>query len=460
MSSNKENNRVTPRYKNTSDRFLISINELTKTDICDRQFNVLYERRLDQLTSRLLEQAANVLGKKCEIESLGKLQPGKKTLIGGIIHKKSKMRPSILNEFELPNFRREVEHDVEVEEKDVLTIYDSVCSPEDTIELEYGPQRIPLIGNIDKNDFTTGYVLAVYGAPDAAGNFVIEKIIFPKLVDQIPRSIPNEDLYVAFLSGLDIDSDVSFNQETCLALSQFVDWIHGGGASDEDAEISRRVARIVIAGDSVLIRERNLYDMMLTKLGIKKPVYDPTAVEQLDRVLDYFVNTVPVDLMSGATDICDPMFPQQPIVVRAFDKCYRHGADMFQTVTNPYSFEIEDTKLLGTSGQNLNDSLKYTRGHSRMECMKQFLERSYLVPTSPDTIDGYPVRGEDPFIINDVPHVLFAGNQTDHETQMCELENGARTLLMTIPKFSVKHEVVLLNLRTLKTDVLCFDTAL
>ena len=39
--------------------------------------------------------------------------------------------------------------------------------------------------------------------------------------------------YVAFLSGLDIDSDVSFNQETCLALSQFVDWIHGGGASDE-----------------------------------------------------------------------------------------------------------------------------------------------------------------------------------------------------------------------------------
>jgi DNA polymerase delta subunit 2 len=97
------------------------------------------------------------------------------------------------------------------------------------------------------------------------------------------------------------------------------------------------------------------------------------------------------------------------------------------------------------------------KGQSSMDSMRQFLEYSYLFPTCPDTIDGYPLPYEDPFIIDEIPHVLFAGNQDSHESKMCEFKNGARTLLMTIPKFCDTREAVILNLKTMETQVFRFD---
>jgi DNA polymerase delta subunit 2 len=177
--------------------------------------------------------------------------------------------------------------------------------------------------------------------------------------------------------------------------------------------------------------------------------------------------------MSGPNDICDPMLPQQPMIVRAFDKCYRFGNEMFKLVTNPYSFEVDGVQFLGTSGnflknclyiyflgQNVHDLLKYTRGHPPLEIMRQFIEASYLFPTCPDTLDGFPIQNQDPFIIEEIPHVFFAGNQNDFEVEKCTFENGARTLLMALPKFSQKQEAVLLNIKTLETQVFRFDQTL
>lgn len=178
--------------------------------------------------------------------------------------------------------------------------------------------------------------------------------------------------------------------------------------------------------------------------------------------------------MSGPNDPCDIMFPQQPIVVRVFDKCYRFGKEMFQTVTNPYSFELGGTRILGTSGwlfwckhlyfvdwgQNIDDVRKFTRGYSTLDLMQQLLERSHLAPTWPSTLDGYPVVGRDPATVEELPHVFFAGNQPSHETKFCEFENGARTLLMTIPRFSHDCSAVLLNIRTLETQIFRFESAI
>jgi hypothetical protein len=118
---------------------------------------------------------------------LDKLIQGRNSLIIGVIIKKSKQRPSVLTEFELPNFRRESEEvdgeDQEMEDK--ITLYDSVCSVEDKIELEYMKQRMTLCGNIDKNDFVTGYVIGLYGKKTPDEMFYVEKIVYPELAMQV-----------------------------------------------------------------------------------------------------------------------------------------------------------------------------------------------------------------------------------------------------------------------------------
>jgi len=459
MSSTKENLRVMPKYKNTSEKYRLSSNDY-QINLYYRQYFLVYRTRLNLLRQRLLDQANRELGHDVEPLELDKLAHGKKSLIIGVLIKKSKKRPSVLTEFELPNFRRESEEvDGEDEEmEDKITIYDSVCSVEDKIELEYSKQRITLCGEIDKDDYVTGYVVGLYGSRTSDDLFSVDKVIYPELAPQVEWPMSVEETYVMFLSGVGMDSDMTRNETTLLALTQLLDWIYGC-SSDEEVELARKVSRIVFAGDSVQISSREIGDFKITKIG-QKMNFEPTALEQLDRVIENFVRTIPVDLMSGPNDICDPMLPQQPMVVRAFDKCYRYGNEMFNLVTNPYSFEIDGVQFLGTSGQNVHDLLKYTRGHPPLAIMRQFIQLSYLLPTCPDTLDGFPLQDHDPFVIEQIPHVFFAGNQTDYEVEKCTFENGARALLMTIPKFSQRHEAVLLNVKTLETQVFRFDQAL
>lgn len=54
--------------------------------------------------------------------------------------------------------------------------------------------------------------------------------------------------------------------------------------------------------------------------------------------------------MPGENDIVNPCVPQQAIPVRVFDMCHRHGIDVFNVVTNPYSFSVDGVEYLGTSG--------------------------------------------------------------------------------------------------------------
>lgn len=34
-----------------------------------------------------------------------------------------------------------------------------------------------------------------------------------------------------------------------------------------------------------------------------------------------------------------------------------------------------------------------------------------MAPTAPDTLGAYPQQEQDPFVIEEAPHVFFAGNQ-------------------------------------------------
>lgn len=43
-----------------------------------------------------------------------------------------------------------------------------------------------------------------------------------------------------------------------------------------------------------------------------------------------------------------------------------------------------------------------------------------MAPTAPDTLMCYPLNEEDPFVISELPHVFFAGDQQRFETSYIE----------------------------------------
>jgi len=103
-----------------------------------------------------------------------------------------------------------------------------------------------------------------------------------------------------------------------------------------------------------------------------------------------------------------------------------------QFVTNPYSFEIEGLRVIGTNGSNVKDMRMYCKGFKDkpLEALEQTLRMRILYPTCPDTLRGYPVKN-DPFLLKSAPDIYFAGNQPYFETKLCQ--NGTR--LISLPCF-------------------------
>lgn len=87
-------------------------------------------------------------------------------------------------------------------------------------------------------------------------------------------------------------------------------------------------------------------------------------------------------------------------------------------VTNPHEFQIDGFTFLGTSGQNVEDVYKYSSREDRLVILESILDWGHLVPTAPDTLSSYPFAMDDPFLLDEPPHVLFAGNQPTFQTSM------------------------------------------
>jgi DNA polymerase delta subunit 2 len=89
-------------------------------------------------------------------------------------------------------------------------------------------------------------------------------------------------------------------------------------------------------------------------------------------------------------------------------------------VTNPHEFEVDGVQFLGTAGQNVDDVYKYSAMEDRLDILENILKWGHLIPTAPDTLTAYPFKDTDPFVLDNAPHVLFAGNQPELATRLVE----------------------------------------
>lgn len=91
-----------------------------------------------------------------------------------------------------------------------------------------------------------------------------------------------------------------------------------------------------------------------------------------------------MDLMPGEFDPSNHTLPQQPIhyCMLPNSSCY----ESFQGVTNPYETNIANRRILGSSGQPINNIKTLTLGIDDLEILESTLHWGHLAPTAPDTL--------------------------------------------------------------------------
>lgn len=85
-----------------------------------------------------------------------------------------------------------------------------------------------------------------------------------------------------------------------------------------------------------------------------------------------------------------------------------------------YTFITVGCNILGSSGQPIQSLLAYTKIESAIEALKSTVKWRHMAPTAPDTLPCYPFIEKDPFIIEELPSIYFAGNCSEFATDLYE----------------------------------------
>ncbi|OJJ44641.1 hypothetical protein ASPZODRAFT_134724 [Penicilliopsis zonata CBS 506.65] len=380
------------------------------------------------------------------------------------------------------------------------------------VMLEDESGRLRLTGSLlSSTQLVTGAVVAVLGTENANGDFEVVDVKVPDLPSQPRRWNKTEDKKdggkgkIAFVSGLGITGTSS----DTLALELLTDYLLGytSPSGDEDAS---KITRLIIAGNSLgsgatleaattaASAESAKKKNASKKYGYDASTYNSSPITQLDSFLSEILPSIPVTLMPGEHDPANVSLPQQGVHRAMFLKSRAYCSappsgdqqpepGWFDSVTNPWEGEVEGLRMLGTSGQNVDDVLRYLDfagedgtsennedAEARIRVMEAMLRWRCLVPTAPDTIWCYPFQTNDPFVIQSCPHIFFTGNQPQFKTaviegdsplrldgpdaSMAEADDSSipRVRLLTIPKFSETGELILVDTDTLEVEVVRF----
>jgi DNA polymerase delta subunit 2 len=303
---------------------------------------------------------------------------------------------------------------------------------------------------------------------------------------------------LAIVSGLGISGT---STEQALQLDLLLEYLIGEALDPASQQQTSRISRLIIAGNSLASETDAIsHDTVgntrkaQKKYGYDSSAYNPAPTAHLDNFLASLLPSMPVTLIPGESDPANVSLPQQPIHSAMFPQARTYAAipgsgkgedsvpGWFDAVTNPWDGEIDGWRVLGTGGQNIDDVFKYVESEDRLSMLEAMCRWRCVAPTAPDTlceycsllflalnppftqgttrpcdianqaIGSYPFQDIDPFVLNDCPHLFFAGSQPKFDTAMIEGQDGQMVRLIAVPRFSETGEIVLVDSETLEVE--------
>ncbi|KAJ0117185.1 dna polymerase delta small subunit [Diaporthe amygdali] len=364
----------------------------------------------------------------------------------------------------------------------------------DAIMLEDDSGRIRLTGDLLKSVMlVTGCIIAVVGTENANGDFEVIDVKFADLPPQPDRwalseppkngangaakgkkTVKSEDVEmtdamsaasggkIAIVSGLNFAGD---DTSYALELNLLLEYLLGEALEPStQAELSH-ISRLIIAGNSIAAANPRFGESAGEKKAAQKKYgydassYNPLPSQLLDEFLAELLPSMPVTLLPGEHDPANASFPQQPIHTAMFPRSRAFAAapnskekGWLDPVTNPWEGEVDGWRILGTGGQNVDDLFKYIDSDDRIAMMEVMCRWRCSAPTAPDTLWSYPFQDDDPFVMNNCPHVYFVGCQPTFGTRVITGPEGQAVRLIAVPSFSESKEIVLVDTETLEVS--------
>ncbi|KAK9452407.1 DNA polymerase alpha/epsilon subunit B-domain-containing protein [Limtongia smithiae] len=342
----------------------------------------------------------------------------------------------------------------------------------DTVMLEDESGRVQLVfsGGVSSGagvqqymSLVTGCVVAVLGSETPDGEFEVVDIRVADLAPQTSLQRPlltgqqresnSKKRYIALVSGVSVSGDEHERYET----DMLVEYLTGELTGSSDTGHAKDIVHVIFAGNSFASTSTSAGtpDLVTKRSGKQHTqTYTPAPGETLDSILAEIAFSVPVDLMPGAHDPTNATVPQQPLHPLLLPRA--RGVSTFRATTNPCWWKFGDVKILGTGGQMIDDIFKYVEDTDRLKMMENTLRWQHCAPTAPDTLWTYPFADRDPFLLEETPHVYFAGSQPSFQTMLIHGSENQVVRLIALPKFAETAEIVLLDVDTLTCELVKF----
>ena len=473
-----------------------------------QQFSHIYYARLHLLRPCLMEQAQSYIAtvstqpKPRLCKNVLDIHKGELCILIGTLYKDMKLKPSILDEYTKAK-AGEIATSAPMTSRtqaavDSTTDCLNYCSASDCIVMEDETGRLALVPEdecemsdddsvqrLQVDRYVSGLIVAVLGKEDAQGQFRVQRVFVPGLAPQksLSPSKGNKPRYLMLTSGLAFGSHSGSVSATPIARQMMMDYVSGYLGSEAEHAFQAQIYKCIIAGCSLQAPKRDndtTDDAPAAVQESTQTVLQP--LQQLDCLLTELCASVPVHLMPGASDPANFTLPQQPM-----HNCLFPSASMYQhtfsSETNPVlitekSTERGELHILGTSGQNIQDMLKYTNLAPKssqpapssqsvpasqdtalqtsdatlaIDLLESCLHWRLLAPTAPDTLACYPYTSVDPFVSvlrDSCPHILFAGNMASFQTRLVKGTQGQQCRIVGVPSFAATGQIVLIDVES------------